>query len=58
MTVINHGDEAVWVEFDGVDAETGAAVGVRELAPQGVIFAMAPAAVARSVSADVAAVGS
>ena len=43
VTLINHGDEAVWIDFDGTDAETGAAVGVRELAPQGVIFAMAPA---------------
>jgi beta-galactosidase len=43
VTLINHGDEAVWIEFDGTDAETGAAVGPRELAPQGVIFAMAPA---------------
>jgi len=43
VTLINHGDEAVWIDFDWTDAETGAAVGVRELAPQGVIFAMAPA---------------
>ena len=43
VTLINHGDEAVWIEFDGTDAETGAAVGLRELASQGVIFAMAPA---------------
>jgi len=45
VTVINHGDEAVWIELDGTDAETGAPVGRRELPSQGVLFAFSPAVV-------------
>ncbi len=42
VTLINHGSEPATIEFDGTDAETGAPVGSRVLAPQGVLFAMAP----------------
>ena len=32
-----------WIDVDGTDAETGAPIGRRELDPQGVLFALAPA---------------
>ncbi|WP_137845500.1 beta-galactosidase [Microbacterium sp. 2FI] len=42
VTVINHGDATVEVGLEGTDAETGAAVVLRALAPQEVLFAWAP----------------
>jgi beta-galactosidase len=47
VTVINHGDEPAEVELWGVDAESGAPLGRRALAPQEVVFALAPAPDAR-----------
>ncbi|HEX5857784.1 MAG TPA: beta-galactosidase, partial [Microbacterium sp.] len=44
-TVINHGDEAAWIDVDGTDVETGARVGRRLLDPQGVLFALSPSPV-------------
>ena len=47
VTVINHGSEAVRIDIDGTDAETGQFVGSRELAPQGVLFATVVSSEAR-----------
>ncbi|WP_243076447.1 beta-galactosidase [Microbacterium sp. SS28] len=40
VTVVNHGDESAEIAIEGTDAETGAPLGVRVLAPQGVLFAL------------------
>lgn len=43
VTVINHGDEPVVVDLDGVDIETGGPIERKEVGAQGVLFALAPA---------------
>jgi beta-galactosidase len=43
LTVINHSDVPVSISLEGTDAETGEAVGTRELPAQGVLFAFSPA---------------
>lgn len=40
VTVINHAVEPVEIFVEGMDAETGQSIGRRELAPQGVLFAL------------------
>ena len=44
VTVINHGHEPADITLDGVDWESGAAVGSRTLGPQEVLFARMPVA--------------
>lgn len=44
VTVVNHTDDAVEIEIEGTDAETGASVDRLALDPQGVAFVYAPAA--------------
>jgi beta-galactosidase len=51
VTLINHGSETVTIDVPGTDAETGAAVGRRELAAQEVLFAWVPVAEEQPVDA-------
>ncbi|WP_345800545.1 beta-galactosidase [Microbacterium sp. AZCO] len=51
VTLVNHGDHEVEVVVEGRDAETGAVVGRRLLAPHQVLFALAPADTVRRVGA-------
>lgn len=48
VTVINHTDDAVHLDLEGTDLETGAPVGAVELASQGVLFALVPSTSARA----------
>ncbi|MGC5224287.1 beta-galactosidase [Micromonospora sp. DT81.3] len=53
VTLINHGDEAVWIEVDATDAESGVDIGGRRLDARSVLFALSPeTASARTERAD------